>query len=205
MKQILTIFIIVLISIVSFASKPQDDRINDSVDISIIVTDFYKWYLTSIKENINGDFQPKFAPDKNGMTTLNYSVYIENLSKYHFSDSLLQNEKESYNDCLNNLKKIKFSEFGKNVYIDLDEYENSNCDFYNYFRWIGGQEPVDGIKITEILIKKEWAKVKFQNYNFDPVKKENYYWGENIVYLIKEGDQWMINNVGSWIELVHKK
>jgi hypothetical protein len=205
MKLKLVFSIILTFSLFSIVSEAADIVPKDSVKISNTVMDFYSWYLTAIKEKRIDIFQPTFIADKNGMTTLTDSVYIENLSMHHFSDSLIMKERQSYNDCINTLKTVKFSNFGKNVYIDLDEYENSDCDFANYFRWIGGQEPIDGIKIIKIFIKNNIGKVTFQNYNHDPIKNENFYWGENTVYMIKVAGEWYINDIESWNQSVYSR
>lgn len=205
MKRIPVFLVSIIISLFSITSNASGTTNIDSVNISVVVNDFYKWYLTAINENLNEVFQPRFASDINGMTTIDYIGYTENLLKHHFSDSLVLKEKQSYKDCINKLSGVKFSDFGKTVYVDLDEYENSNCDFSNYYRWIGGQDPIDGINIIEILIFNNQAKVKIQNYSYDFNKKLKTYFGENSISLIKVGDQWKINEVESWVQVVHKK
>jgi hypothetical protein len=153
--------------------------------------------MDAINNNKFDMFQPKFISDKNGRATLNDSTYLETLRKYQFSDSVIIKEKYSYKTCIDNLKNVKFVDFAKTIYIDLDEYENSNCDFGNYHRWIGGQEPIVGIMIIKFLIKDNRAVVTFQNYNHEPIKHQNGYWCENNVFLIKQSDKWYINAVES--------
>lgn len=48
------------------------------------------------------------------MTTLDYTKYFKNLKEHSFSDSLIEMENRSYQDCVNNLEKVSYSEFNKN-------------------------------------------------------------------------------------------
>ena len=128
-------------------SKASNDIKTDSIKLVQIVNEFYNWYISAIKERNWTDYMPKFVETEDGMTSLDFSIYIENLKKYRFSDSLIIKEKESYSICIENLRTIKFSDFDKTVFTTLDEYEEACCDFGNSFRWTGGMEPVDGMRI----------------------------------------------------------
>jgi hypothetical protein len=158
---------------------------------------FYSWYIAAIKDKRYEEFRPVFSEDTNGMATLNLSVYLNNLEKLGFSDSLIQLEKLSYNPCIENLAQLKYSEF-KSKWTDLDDFEQHNCDFGNYYRWIGGMEPIDGIRVKKIdFVNQGYAKVNIEYYtNGDNNNKD--FWGGNKIELIKIKSRWQINNIQSW-------
>jgi hypothetical protein len=188
--------LLVLLS-VHFSSDAQVQD-PDSIKISNIVYDFYKWYLESIKDRKYQEFQPKFVEDKKGMTTLDCSNYLQNLEKHSFSDSLMLREKNSYKTCINNLAQIQFSVF-TSEWNDLDNFEESGCDFSNYYRWIGGMDPIDGIRIIKIDFKKlNIATVQIDYFSFGANNSKDFV-GSNVVELIKLGKSWKINKILSWI------
>jgi len=126
------------------------------------------------------------------MTTLDCSKYFENLKKLNFSDSLLEKEKQSFQDCIDNLSKVKYSEF-ETKFDDLDDYESTNCDFFNYYRWIGGMEPIGGIKIKNIqFYNYQKAIVVLEYFNYYTEDNKYYFYGKNKVTLIKVDNQWKI-------------
>jgi hypothetical protein len=169
----------------------------DSIKISNVVNDFYKWYVEAIKNRKGGEFQPKFIEDRNGMTTLDCSSYLQNLERLNFSDSLIIREKQSYKTCVDNLAQVKFSEF-KTEWTDLDDFEENNCDFSNYYRWIGLMEPIDGIRIIAVDLKKvNIAFVRIEYFSFG-VNNSKDFWGNNAVELIKVDKHWKINKILSW-------
>ena len=171
----------------------------NTIKISYDVNGFYEWYLTSIKEKKYSDFEPKLVESKNGKTTLDYTKYLDNLKTQGFSDSLLMKEKLSYSECIENLEKVKISDFEKTIFIDLDEYEQTNCDFGNYYRWTGGQEPIDGIRIIDIkFISPDNALVTIDYFEINSKENKKYYWGKNGLTLIKQNNDWLIDNVDSW-------
>jgi hypothetical protein len=158
----------------------------DSVPIAQIVNDFYDWYLKAIKDDNSPVFKPTFVATENGMTTLDCTSYFSNLRKYQFSESLIMHEKDSYTSCIENLSSVKFQDFQNTMLTNLDEYEQSNCDFGNYFRWTGGQEPIDGIQISGInFIALNSALVKITYFEIEPSSNTKVVWGENRLILIK--------------------
>ncbi|MFC0878973.1 hypothetical protein ACE01N_20430 [Saccharicrinis sp. FJH2] len=201
MKQrVKTTWILILFLGFSNILIASDNSTADSIKVAQIVKGFYDWYLTSIREKIDSDFKPKFIESKNGMTTLDYSKYLDNLKAHGFSDSLLMKEKQSYSECIENLEKVKFFDFEKTTFIDLDEYEQANCDFGNFYRWTGGQEPVDGIRIIDIkFISTNRAYVTIDYFEFNSEKNKKYYWGKNGLTLIKIDSDWFIDKIDSWI------
>lgn len=128
------------------------------------------------------------------MTTLDYSKYIKNLVKYSFSDSLIAKEKLSYQVCINNLAKVKYSDFLK--FDGLDDFESRKCDFTNYYRWTGGQEMFDEYTASRVEIDKQSALVVgylfHNNYEAKGIKGLK---KEVNVYFIKQNNKWKISDI----------
>ena len=199
--------LIILLSALVFVSnsKASNDINTDSIKLVQIVNEFYDWYISAIKERNCTDYMPRFVETENGMTSLDFSVYIENLKIHKFSDSLIIKEKESYFKCIENLRTIKFSDFGKTVFTTLDEYEDACCDFGNHFRWTGGMEPVYGMRIQDIqfistdtvLVSIEYSWLSFDE---DLDTEYTYYGGGNNLILMKQDTDWYIDKVDSFGE-----
>jgi hypothetical protein len=171
----------------------------DSIKVVQIVNGFYDWYLTSIKEKKYSDFKPKFVESNNGMTALDCSKYLDNLKLYGFSDSLINKERQSYSDCIENLEKVKYSDFQKSTFTDLDVYEQTNCDFGNYYRWTGGQEPIDGIRIIDVkFISTDKVYIAIDYFEFNSDENKKYYWGKNGLTLRLVNENWKIDQIDSW-------
>jgi hypothetical protein len=200
MKQIVkSLWIPILIIGFSNSLGATDNLRPDSIKISQTVNGFYDWYLTSVKGKKYSDFKPRIIEAKNGMTTLDYSAYLENLKKYGFSNSLIIKERLSYSECIDNLEKVKYTDFQKTIFTDLDEYEYANCDFGNYYRWTGGQEPIDGIRITDIkFLSSDKALVSIDYFEIDSKENKKTYWGSNSLTLIKIDSEWLIDKIESW-------
>jgi hypothetical protein len=166
----------------------------DSTVVKRIVENFFSWYAKVIKENASSEYLPQFVEGKNGKTTLNYSIYINNLKRLSFSDELIKKEKESYQVCIEYLSKINYSDFDS-IYDDLDDFELSKCDFSNYYRWTGsGLEPIDGIVIKNVNMDTNSAEVIVQYYNFYPKDRTFYYWNNNSPVILKrESNGWKID------------
>lgn len=189
---------LLLIFIFSNPLRASDSQNSDSLKISHIVSDFYSWYLNAINNEKHSEYMPRFVENESGMTTIAYSNYIRSLKKYHLSDSLVMKEIKSYQDCIRNLKNVKYSDFGKSIFIDLDEFERAQCDFGNYYRWTGGQDLIGGIRIKNIqYINAEKALVTIDYYDINS-QNSNKFFGENKVELIKRKKQWYIDSVDSW-------
>lgn len=194
--------LIILLSALMFTnnSKASNDIKTDTIKLVQTVNDFYDWYISVIKGKNCADFMPRFVETENGMTSLDFSKYIENLKAYGFSDSLIIKEKKSYSNCIENLRTIKFSDFKKTVFTSLDEYEQANCDFGNCYRWIGSQEPRDGIRIQNIqFIATDTALVSIEYFDFDYTDSNiKYYGGENSLIMKKINNDWYIDKVDSF-------
>jgi hypothetical protein len=189
--------LIIIVLTLSLSSKltAQNSNKRDSLKVCIAVNDFFEWYIDAINQKKNSDFQPTFIESKNGMTTLNFNRYFNNLTKYGFSDSLLIKEKLSYQHCIDELKKVKYSDFNTK-FTDLEDFENMQCDFGNYYRWIGGQEPIDGIRIKNVKFNSSFSvTVQIENFDYNPEEKKNIYWGSNLVTLKKIKHNWKIENI----------
>lgn len=178
-----------------YAQKSEDQN-TDSVVISKITEEFYEWYLFSIQDFYNTDYKPLFIKSENGFVTLDFSKYLGLLDSLHFSTSLIKKERESYNNCLENLKGIKYSDFKSN-FTDLDQFEETQCDFSNYFRWIGGQEPIEGIHVIRIDFKNENIAIVNIDYFYIDSKNEKQFYEGNVLEFIKSKNEWKINKINS--------
>ena len=76
------------------------------------------------------------------------------------------------------------------------EYEQTECDFGNQFRFTGGQEPVDTVKVVEFIKKDE------RNYEAKLARgalislEKGYSYSNNIsMSLIKNNGEWRINSI----------
>ena len=83
MRQIVkSIWILILFIGFSNNLRASENYTVDSIKVTQIVNKFYDLYLTSIKEKKYSDFKPKFVQTKNGMTSLDYTKYLDNLEIY---------------------------------------------------------------------------------------------------------------------------
>jgi hypothetical protein len=166
----------------------------DLIIIEGIVNNFFNWYMREIKINNSIEFMPCIVENEQGMTTLDFSRYLENLRNYQFSDSLIEFERLSYLECIYHLEKIKYSDF-KSSWTDLDHFESTNCDFANSYRWTGGMEPVDCIKIVDVkIISNQTGLVHLKFCGIDSNNKE-IFWGEKTVTLEKKKSNWKITRI----------
>lgn len=163
----------------------------DSVKVEKIVNNFFDWYIGVIKTNNSIEFMPQFVESDTEMTTLDFSKYFENLRKYQFSDSLIESERLTYQECITHLEKVKYSDF-KVKWTDLDDFESTNCDFANSYRWTGGMEPIDCIRIVDLKItSNQTGLVQLKFCGVDSNDKE-FLWGKKTVILEKQNDNWKI-------------
>ena len=168
----------------------------DSIQIVMTIEEFYDWYLSAIEERYNTDYKPVFTEDENGFVALDFKTYIKMLKKYKVSKELLNIELASYNECLDNLKGIKYSIF-KTDFTDLDHIEEVQCDFGNSFRWIGGQEPVEGIAIKTVAFQGNTNALVAIDYFYTDQENVRKYYGGNEIAMVKIKGDWSINEVES--------
>ena len=156
--------------------------------------DFFKWYIETVKSKKTNEYQPTFIADNNGMTTLDFSKYFENLRKLSFTESFIEIERKQYQECLDNLEKIEFKVFNSE-FDDLDEFENIKCDFSNSLKWTGGQEIVDGFEIKKVTFtNQDYSSVEgvFFFLNSDQTKS---YLGKRNILLRKTNEIWKIDRI----------
>ncbi|HRF37920.1 MAG TPA: hypothetical protein PK198_03955 [Saprospiraceae bacterium] len=69
-------------------------------------------------------------------------------------------------------------------------------DFGNSYRWMGGQEPIGGIRIQTVRLNNSLsATVAIQYTDYNPENEENTYWGRNILTMVKVNGIWKIDDV----------
>jgi len=172
-------------------SIPNSHVDSDSVKVEKIVNNFFNWYIGEIKTNNSVEFMPQFVESNQGMTTLDFSKYLKNLRQYQFSDSLIESERLTYLECTSHLEKVKYSDF-KSSWTDLDDFESTDCDFANSYRWTGGMEPIDCIRIVDLkMTSNQTGVVQLKFCGIDSNNKE-YFWGKKTVILEKQYDNWKI-------------
>lgn len=190
MKLFLSV-LLVLSSIIVFS---QSELKQDSIQITKVVQDFYDWYIDEINNDSIPNYAPYFKSDTNGMTTLHLDTYINNLYHHGFSDSLVKTELHSYDYCINELQKIPFNQMDS-LLQDLDQYEAIACDFFNYYRWGGGQEGMDGIRIDNCQIINHDSKVSITLFNLQ--EETPIYWRttQTIIELKRNKETWKITKI----------
>ena len=188
MKYILTLLSFLVFNVTASSSNLSDNL--DSTKIQSTINQFYDWYINAIKDRRYSEFQPRFTKSIDGMTTLDLKEYKSNLRKYGFDDSLIDSESQSYQECIKHLSEVPYSDFKKTKFVDLYEYEVSECDFTNYYRWIGGQEICDGIEIQNIEFINDRATVLLKKYDLRN-DQSRMYWNYSIKVELR-------NNKGNW-------
>ncbi|MBN1181448.1 MAG: hypothetical protein JXB49_04115 [Bacteroidales bacterium] len=147
-RRIIISILIFLFSLISNVSG-QNLNTKDSLKACIIINDFFDWYLGAINKKNNSAYQPRFMESKIGYTSLDFKEYFKNLKKHHCSNTLIKNERESYNQCLKNLEEIPYSDF-ITQFTKSDQYEKIDCGLVNNHRWICRQESIQGIRIKTV-------------------------------------------------------
>ena len=160
---------------------------SDSMQIKNKIERFYSWYATLIKnKTVNTDFNPQFVKRSDGMTTLDFTNYRRGLKQNGFTDSCINSRIRKYNQCVENLSRVKYDKFLK--FKDLDQYEEIKCDFGNVFEWFAGMEPFDRAELVGLSIMNErtiLGDVKFINGNGRQAK----------VRFLKQGGEWRIDEI----------
>ncbi|WP_339694317.1 hypothetical protein [uncultured Roseivirga sp.] len=169
------------------------DRNQDSILVAETVYDFFEWYIYSNKYENNEENRPVFRINSSDTAQLDLTKYLANLTKYKFSETLLNKERLAYKACEDNLNKMTKEKFLS--FDDIFEYENIGCDFDNSYKWIGGQELCDGIKINrQIFIDNTSRQVEIEYYSINGEEKS--FWRNSIVIsLIKVKNEWIITDV----------
>ena len=190
MKYKIEILFISLTICLTLKISAQKSFTNDSLTIHQTLTNFYTWYIGAIQQHKLNEINPEFIETSKGQTTLNFDNYFDKLIQLKFSDSLIYKETQTYSNCIKELKKIKYSDFNR-TYLDLDDFEKINCDFSNYYRFIGGQEPIEGFKIKSIHFNNPFYTIV----NIELYDLNSEYLGSKIISLIKLNDNWLIENI----------
>jgi hypothetical protein len=189
MKQV-SLRLFLLLTMIQSLNCYSQNTVIDSAEISKIANSFFDWYINSAKSHKTEEYNPVEVKRQDGMTTLDFTKYFRNLKTLSFSDSLINKEKESYNECIIKLSDVKYADYLK--ITDLSDFESLNDDFTNYYRWTGGQEMFDIYSIKEIIIHNKNATVvgslKFDN---SGVEKRSFV-REIKMTLYKKNDSWEI-------------
>ncbi|WP_157547508.1 hypothetical protein [Hymenobacter sp. DG25A] len=177
--------------------NPASSGAPDTASINQTVRGFYRWYASMIEQDQTTEFQPIFAADTRGMMTLDLTRYLANLRRLHFSEKLIQSEKDSYNTCINNLRTIPFTR-RDSVLADVVEYENRDCAFFDSYRWTKTMDVYNGIQLLQTLTDGDSAKVKVMIYEAYPdsqgVKKR--VWETPFtVQLVRTNETWQIDDI----------
>lgn len=183
---------LLLLIVVSFSILKVQATEPDTTTCKKIVQDFYNWYSGKIITDNQSEYQPKFAQDKNGYVTLDFSGYVQNLKRFKFTDRLIKQEIDNYKTCTDNLKKIKYSDFETKL-SDLSDFEKIECAFFNTNRWTKTMENFTGVELSKSTIKKD--KVFIFGRIFERTPVETYYYGNVIITLVKINNQWMIDEI----------
>lgn len=171
----------------------SQNRETDSIEVSRISNNFFDWYISSAKNHKSDEYNPVEIESKNGMTTLDFSKYFKNLERLSFSDSLLIKERKSYNECVRKLSQVKYTDYLK--LTDLDQFENLNDDFTNYYRWTGGQEMFDIYSVRKVKIDNKNAIVIGSLYFDNTGVEKRDFVREITTIFIKQNGKWKIRDI----------
>jgi hypothetical protein len=191
-KSINLLSFLILISCFQIRGQAKSSE-SDSINVIQIVNDFYDWYIFSARTDKNEENRPTIAIDTNGSIRLDFTEYLKNLRSFNFSDSLISRELLDYKNCEQNLKSITKEEFAR--FDDISDFEDIDCDFDNSYKWIGGQEMCDGIRIVciEYLDPKNY-RVEIEYFSIN--RNEKSFWGNATqVYLQKINGNWKIIDI----------
>jgi hypothetical protein len=182
--------VLMMLCVISFTARGQSKiKTKDSVDMKTQIEGFYSWYIDLIKsDKLNLDFNPGFARQADGMTTLDFKKYKDGLKKYKFTEDFIQRKINDFKNCVDNLKKVPFDKFSQ--YTDLDDFEKLECDFSNRYEWTGGQDPKD--KAELINLKTVDSKTIIGQVNFTSYNKQD---GTAMVTFKKLKKEWRIDKI----------
>ena len=175
-------------TIAFLAERKQQLQVLDSIAVSAIASNFFQWYIQQAENKKEGVICPKFVATPNGMTTLDFETYSKNLKQHDFSDKLIETEKASYATCVENLSQVAYTDFLQ--FTDLDDFEQRDCDFTNYYRWTGGQEMMSSYAVTRVLCNQTRANV--YGILFDSSQQPDSYRKEIVVRMQKQNNEWKI-------------
>lgn len=193
MRQKSAILITFLILITCSQVRGQEIKLEtDSLSVIQVVNNFYEWYIFSTRKEKNEENRPIFIVDKKNIR-LDFSRYLQNLRKFNFSDSLINREFLDYENCEQNLKSISKEEFAS--FDDIFDFENIDCAFDNSYKWIGGQEMCDGIRINNIQFSDSRnCKIEIEYFSINGNEKS--FWGNKTkIILLKINGEWKINDI----------
>ena len=124
---------------------------------------------------------------------LDFTNYLANLKKFKFSDSLIGQEKTHYLECEKSVAKMTKDELSR--LEGSYEYNRIGCGFDNSYRWIGGQELCDGVRVNDIHFNdKRNCTVLVEYFSINGSEKS--FWGNSVyVNLSKASGEWLISNI----------
>ena len=156
-QKLFRIALIASVIIIHTARGQQQIKVKDSIQMKSQIEAFYSWYVGIIKNQKLDGFEPGFVKQADGMTTLDFTNYKKELTRYNFTHDFIQRKVNAYRPCVENLHKIPYETFL--TFQDLDEFERIACDFSNRYEWTGGMEPIDDAKLSRFkgIDKKTFA------------------------------------------------
>jgi hypothetical protein len=191
-KKILLSFLI-LISCFQVRGQETNSK-TDTITVVQVVNDFYEWYIISSRKERNEENRPIFIFDhKNETVRLDFTRYLQNLKKFNFSQTLINREILDYKKCEQNLEKITPEEFAG--FEDPLDYEDIGCGFDNSYKWIGGQEMCDGIRINKVeFLSTGICRMEIEYFSINGDHKS--FWGNSTIIMLQKFDElWKINDI----------
>lgn len=191
--RIILITFLILISCFQLRGQEINAK-TETLTVVQIVNDFYEWYIYSSRKEKNEENRPIFIfDDKNETIRLDFTRYLQNLKKFHFSETLISREILDYKNCEQNLEKITIEEYAS--FDDPLDYEDIGCGFDNSYKWIGGQEMCDGIRINKVeFLDQINCRIEIEYFSINGDHKS--FWGNTtIIMLQKINKDWKINGI----------
>jgi len=162
----------------------ENDNI-DSLEISSITLGLVMYSKALKRNNKLEAINPTFKEDLNGMTSLDFSNYIRQLTLLSFSDSLVISETSKYSKCIERLSTIKYNDFLK---LDSsDKYESLDCDLIKIQLLYRLQEKIENCRISDITISTDRAIVILKTFDNSDYKV--------IIEFQKINNHWKISGI----------
>lgn len=198
-KMIITLFLLstVIIGCNIKAGVHNVELVNYNKDSVIVVNNalkFYNWYLGCLKNDTTYSTAQIGYHWKDSTPILDTEMYLNQLETLGVVGiTFIKSEKERFRKCQDSLNRIKIAdveECGCSVGEFYDE-----CNFVDYYYWIGTQELFDGCELKSVNILGDDATCSIVFYYLNDKKELVYPNLTSVLYLSKKKNKWFIEKI----------